>query len=111
MEFADGFGGGGFDRVGDGEDSGRLAIDGDKHRGLAFFLKFRGRRFQRLQTGNLFIPQEIRFADHHRAARDGADNTTRRHRMKVFHGLENDALLLRAPHNRGGKRVFAVLLQ
>ena len=38
-------------------------------------------------------------------------NTARRHRTKVFHGLENDALLLRALHNRGGERVFAVLLQ
>jgi hypothetical protein len=39
VEIADGFGRGGFDRVGDGEHPRRLAIDSDIHRGLAFFLK------------------------------------------------------------------------
>ena len=110
VEFADGFERRGFDRVGDGEDSGWFAIYGDEHRGLALLLKFHGRAFQGLQTGNLLLPQKIRLTDHHRATSDGAGNTARRHRAEVFHGLENDTLLLRALHNRGGQRVFAVLL-
>ena len=111
VEFADGFGGGGLDRVGDGEDARGLAVDGDKHRGLAFFLKFHRRGFERLQAGDLFIPQEIRFADHHRAPVDGADHAARRHRAEVLHGLESDVLVLRAPHDRGGERMLAALFQ
>ena len=42
VEFVDGFGCGGFDRVGDCEDSSGLAIDRDEDRGLAFLLKFHG---------------------------------------------------------------------
>ena len=45
------------------------------------------------------------------AAGDGPGNTSCRHRPKIFHRLENDALILRALHDRGGQRVFAVLLQ
>ena len=73
VKLADGLGGRGLDRVGDGDDARRLAINGDEHRGLAFFLKFRGRCFERLQARNLFISQKGRLADHHHAAGDGAD--------------------------------------
>jgi hypothetical protein len=92
VEILDGFGGGGFDRVGDGEDSRRLAIDGDKHRGLAVLLKFHRRGFERLQAVDLFVPQEIRFADHHRTTRDGAEQHRPPSPTKVFHLVENDAL-------------------
>src|ERR1039458_6398056 len=70
VEFADGFERGGFDRVGDGENSGWLAIDGHEHCRLAVFLKFHGRGFKSIQARDLFVPQEIRLADHHRATRD-----------------------------------------
>jgi hypothetical protein len=30
-------------------------------------------------AGDLLLPQKIRLTDHHRATRDGADNTARRH--------------------------------
>jgi hypothetical protein len=84
VEFADGFGCGGFDRVGDGEDTSRLAINRDENCSLALLLKFHGRGFQRFQASDLFAPQEIRFADHHSAASDGASNTARRYRAKVL---------------------------
>jgi hypothetical protein len=60
---------------------------------------------------HLFVPQEIGFADYHSATRDIADNTTCRDRTKIFHGFEGESLLLSAFHNRGGERMFAVLLQ
>ena len=111
MEFADGLGRGRFDRVGHREDSSRLAIDRDEHRGLALLLKLPGRDLQRFQAGDLFVPQEIRFTNQNRAASDDPGNTACRYRAKVLHGRKNDALLLRAMHNRGGQRVFTVLLQ
>ena len=111
MEFGDGFGCSGFDRVGDSEDSREFAIYGNEHRGLTFILKFHDRCFKRLEASYLLVPQEVRLSDHHRAAGDGAGNTARRHRAKVFHGIESDTSLLRALDNRGGERVFAVLLQ
>ena len=50
VEFADGLGGGGLDRVGDGDDARRLAVNGDEHRRLAFLLELRCRCFERLQA-------------------------------------------------------------
>ena len=39
VQITDSFRRGRFDRVGDRQDSRRLSIDGNKHRGLALFLK------------------------------------------------------------------------
>ncbi len=88
-----------------------LAVYHDKHRGLALFLKLHGRGFQSLQARDLFAPQEIWFTDHHHTASDDTGDTARCHRTKVFYRVESDTLLLRALHNCGGERVFAVLLQ
>jgi len=74
-------------------------------------LKFRGGSFERLQANDLFVPQKIRFADHHHAASDAAQNTPSRHRTEVFHGFENKASLPRARHDRGSEGMFTVLLQ
>ena len=83
VKLADGLGGGGLDRIGDGDDARRLAVNRDEHRRLTFFLKFRGRCFERLQARNFFISQKGRLADHDHAAGDGADDTARRDRAKV----------------------------
>src|ERR1035438_9410511 len=111
VEFANGFRCSGFDRVGDRQDSGCLTIDRNENRGLALFLKFHRRRFKRFQASDLFVPQKLWLTDRHRTSSDDAGNTARRHRTKLFHGVENDALLLRALNNRGSERVFAALLQ
>ena len=102
---------GGFDWVGDSENSRRLAIYGDEYCGLAFFLEFDRCGVQRLQSSSLFVSQEIRLADRHHAAADGACDTAAGHRAKVLHGVESDASLLRAPHDSGCQGVFATLLQ
>ena len=83
VKIADGLGRGGLDRISNGDDAGRLAVNGGEHRRLAFFLKFRGRCFERLQARNFFISQKGGLADHDQAAGDGADDTTRRDRAKV----------------------------
>lgn len=74
VEFLDRFGGGGFDRVGDGEDSRRLATDSDEQHSLAAFCKFHDRGFQRLKAGDIFVPQEIRLANQSRDSSDGRSN-------------------------------------
>jgi len=74
-------------------------------------LKFHCRGFERFQAGDLLVPQEIQFTDHNGTIGDGAQRSARRDRLRIFHSLENDTLFLRALHNRGGERVFAVLLQ
>lgn len=70
----------------------RVAIDGDEHRGLAVLLKFRSRGFQRLEAGDLFAAQEIRFANHSRDSRGGRSNRVGQPRFDS--GAESSRLTL-----------------
>ena len=69
VQLPDGLGGGGFYRIGHGEDAGRFAIEGDKHGGLSLFLKLHGGGFKRIKSGDGLVFEEIRFTDHHGAVR------------------------------------------
>jgi hypothetical protein len=112
VEITDGFGSGGFDRVGDREHSRRFAIDSDIHRGLAFFLKLSAEASSASKPAMTFsFAQEIGFADHHRTTRDGADNPARRHRTKGLDGLETTPRSFAPCTIAAAKRVLAVLLQ
>ena len=101
-----------FDRVGDGEDARRLAVDGDEHRGLAFFLKL-----ARPSASSGSRPAIFSFRRKSGlpiiTARPATVPTTPPAvtERKSFTASRAMLLLLRAPHDRGGQRMFAALLQ
>ena len=99
-----------LDRIGNGDDAGRLAVDGDEDGGGAFPAQLVGISSRPLVSmpASVMMPQ---IADHQLAPIDGARDAFADRRVEVLDRRERKAALVGRPHDGGGQRMLAAALE
>ena len=99
----------GLDRIRDGDDARRRAVDRDEDRGRAVLAQLFGPPVEP-DRRNVQLGEERRIAEHHALALDHADRTLAGRRIEAGYRLEGNAARLGGRDDRGGERMFTRLL-
>ena len=97
---------GGFDRVGDGDDAGRFAVDGEEDRGGAVLAQAFGILGERRRI-DVELGEEFRAAEREPLALDHADDALAGRRIEAAHGRKLDLALGGGGDNGRRQRMLA----